>query len=77
MANEARCIPPFHDRNELTQVTINIQKQVYGKPENPIKLVYMDESGKAHESVMHCMPRNGKVVIGENLPPCFLKFNSR
>lgn len=77
MANEVRFKSPFHDLNEHTQITINIQKQVYGKPGNPITLIYMDESGKAHAAVIHCALRDGKVVLGENLPPCFVESDSR
>jgi carboxyl-terminal processing protease len=40
-------------------------------------LVYIDESGKTNEAVIHCAARSGKVVLGENLPACFVEFDTR
>lgn len=38
LSNEVRRIPPLNDRNEETQVTINILKQFYRPPGNLINL---------------------------------------
>lgn len=40
-------------------------------------MVYLDEGGEAHEAVIRRTPRAGRVVLGENLPPFFIEFDSR
>jgi hypothetical protein len=69
IARKVRRIPPLHDRNERRQITRTIQKQIHGSPGTPVRLVYRDEDGQAHETVIRCTPRAGEVFQGKNLVP--------
>jgi C-terminal processing protease CtpA/Prc len=76
LSNEVRRIPPLNDRNEETQVTINILKQFYRPPGNLINLVFLDENDEEKQAIIQCSQRDGKVLLSEELPACFLQFDS-
>ncbi len=76
-ASEVWPIPPLHERNERKRLTSKLQEQVYGPLNTKVSLVYLDVNGAAHEVTLQRVQRNGRVDLGEELPPFYVDFESR
>jgi len=78
LAEEVEPIPPLHERNERKRVTSKILEQLYGKPDTPVSIVYLDAGDKTREAQVKMTPRGGKQVSPDKkLPPFFVEFESR
>jgi C-terminal processing protease CtpA/Prc len=76
-ASEVWRIPPLHERNERKRVTSKLQEQLYGPLRTALTLVYLDANGDAHGTTLQRVQRSGRVVLGDELPPFYVEFESR
>lgn len=72
--DDTRPIPPFNDRHKRTQRIGKIQEQVYGPPGASVHMVCVDREPGKKEVVLRCRTRPGRVLLGDFLPPCFVRF---
>ncbi len=77
VTTETTLTPPFNDRNKRNVRTNKVLEHVYGLPGKMVQLVYLDEADEAHEVEVHCSPRDGKIELGEHLPPLYIEFESK
>lgn len=76
-ANEVWPIPPLHERNERKRLTSKLLEQVYVPLDTTVSLVFVDIHGDVHKLTIQPEPRQDQVVLGEELPPFYVEFESR